>query len=67
MIKIYLFLGKSDPKATSNATSLEIMLAAIEEIYYEMLNKRQINELAEWIQFDECKEVEVCHKFLEWE
>ena len=23
-----------------------------------MLNKRQINELAEWIQFDECKEVQ---------
>ena len=34
------------------------METAIEEIYYEMLNKRQINELAEWIQFDECKEVE---------
>lgn len=55
------FLGtKSDPKATSNATSLGrfILETSIEEIYYEMLNKRQINELAEWIQFDECKEFE---------
>ena len=51
---------KSDSSATANATSLGrfIMETAIEEIYYEMLNKRQINELAEWIQLDECKEVE---------
>ena len=55
------FLGaKSDPKATSNATSLGrfILETSIDEIYYEMLNKRQINELAEWIRFDECKEIE---------
>ena len=54
------FLGtQSDPKATSNATSLGrfVLETAIEEIYYEMLNQRQINELAEWIQFDECMEV----------
>jgi hypothetical protein len=55
------FLGaQSDPKTTSNATSLArfMLETAIEEIYYEMLNNRQINELAEWIQFDECKEVQ---------
>ena len=54
------FLGnRSDPKETSNATSLGrfILESAIEEIYYEMLNKRQIKELSEWIQFDESKEV----------
>ena len=54
------FMGlKSDSSATANATSLGrfIMETAIEEIYYEMLNKRQINELSEWIRFDESKEV----------
>ena len=54
------FLGsKSDAKATSNATSLGrfILETSIEEIYYEMLNKRQIGQLADWIQFDKSQEV----------
>ncbi|EAU70530.1 hypothetical protein BL107_10696 [Synechococcus sp. BL107] len=48
-----------DTSATSNATSLGrfILETAIEKIYYEMLNERQINELADWIQLDEFQEV----------
>ena len=54
------FMGASgDASATSSATSLGrfIIETAIEEIYYEMLNKRQISQLADWIQFDEFQEV----------
>lgn len=54
------FMGlRGDPSVTTNATSLGrfVLETAIEEIYYEMLNKRQIAELADWIQFDECEEV----------
>ena len=54
------FMGlRGDPSVTANATSLGrfIIETAIEEIYYEMLNKRQIGQLADWIQFDKSQEV----------